>query len=297
MTAPTRRGFLAAAAGTLAAAGSPAVAAEPIRRAGKPRMRLGLAAYSYRDHLTGRAEPRMTLLEFVDAVAEMDCDAVELTEYYFRKPVTAAEVTALKRRCYLNGLDISGAPMRTTLTHPAGPERDRELAAVRAWVDWCALLGAPTIRVFAGDVRPDQTPEEAARCCIEALEEACAYAGEKGILLALENHGGIVAEPTGLLAIIKGVRSDWCGVNLDSGNFHTADPYADVALCAPYAVTAQVKTEVQRRGGPKEPADLPRIIGILRDTGYRGYVTLEYEAAEPALQAVPRTLRELRALL
>ena len=117
------------------------------------------------------------------------------------------------------------------------------------------------------------------------------------MFLALENHGGVVATPEGLLEVVQAVRSEWFGVNLDTGNFHGKDPYADLARCAPYAVTAQVKAEIEPAGGPKQAADLARLTSILKNVGYRGVVSLEYESAEPPLSAVPRLLEALRAVL
>jgi sugar phosphate isomerase/epimerase len=106
-----------------------------------------------------------------------------------------------------------------------------------------------------------------------------------------------VTEPADLLDIVRAVKSPWFGINLDTGNFHTDDPYADLARCAPYAVNVQVKVEIQPRGKPKGPADLPRLIRILREANYQGYVALEYEAAEDPWKAVPGHLRSLRQLL
>ena len=74
------------------------------------------------------------------------------------------------------------------------------------------------------------------------------------------------------------------------------DPYADMARVAPYAVNVQVKTEVTRKG-KKEDADLARVVGILREARYSGYVVLEYEAAEDPKTAVPRHIKALRALM
>ena len=132
---------------------------------------------------------------------------------------------------------------------------------------------------------------------MESIEACAEHAARRGVILGLENHGGIVAEADSLLAIVKAVDSEFCGINLDSGNFRTDDPYGDLERCAPWAVSAQIKTEIQFRGQEKQPADLGRIVEILKKSGFRGYATLEYEAAEPALTAIPRDLERLRALL
>ena len=135
------------------------------------------------------------------------------------------------------------------------------------------------------------------RRCVAAIQEACDYAARYGILLALENHGGIVATVEQMLTLIKDVKHDSFGVNLDTGNFHGVDPYADLALIAPYAVVVQLKTEIRARERMVEEADLARLVGILRRARYSGYVALEYEAAENPKTAVPRYLAELRKLL
>src|SRR5207247_3075728 len=139
--------------------------------------------------------------------------------------------------------------------------------------------------------------EEKARArCVAAIEEACEHAGKYGVLLALENHGGITGTAEQILAIVRAVKSDWYGVNFDTGNFHTADPYADLTQLAPYAVTVQIKSEIQR-GKVKEDADLKRLTDILRSAGYRGYVALEYEAAEEPKSAIPRHIETLKKLM
>ena len=99
-----------------------------------------------------------------------------------------------------------------------------------------------------------------------------------------------------MLAVVREVKSDWFGVNLDTGNFRSADPYGELAQLAPYAVVVQVKSEMSS-GGTRHDADFARIIKILRGVNYRGFVTLEYEADEEPRAAVPRHLRTLRKLI
>jgi len=294
----SRRSFLTSGTAVAAAAlARPALSAGPVARVGGPRLKLGLAAYSLRDHLTGKTEPGMTMMDFVEQAARWQVDGVEPTSYYFPEEITPDYLGRLKRLCYVLGLGVIGVPIRNDFTFPAGPDREREIAHVRKWIDYAGDLGAPTMRIFAGNLKPGQTLAEARSNCVESIQSCIDHAARRGVLLGLENHGGIVAEPDTLLAIVKAVDSDFCGINLDSGNFKTADPYGDFERCAPWAISVQIKTEVQPRGQEKRPADLARIVEIIKSSGFRGYATLEYEAADPALTAVPRDLERLRALL
>src|SRR5438552_6893857 len=238
-----------------------ALATEPFARHGTPRLQLSLAAYSFRDYFNHKdPSKRITLFDFIDFCADHGCQGTELTSYYFPNPVEAEFLVKVKRHAFLRGLAISGGAIGNNFALPKGEKRDKELALAKQWIDRYALLGAPHIRVFAG-AKGNLEESDARKMCISALEESADYAGSKGIFLGLENHGGMVAEPDGLLEIVKAVKSPWFGVNLDTGNFQTDDPYADLARCAPYAVNVQVKVEIKRRGEPKnEPSDLPRVI-------------------------------------
>ena len=298
MTPLSRRTFLrsAMAVGAIAWGNTLAPAIDPISRRGKAQMRLSIAAYSYRDFLTGKKQPAMTLDDFVDRAADMGLSAVELTSYYF-KDTTPAALTKLRGRCIRLGLDVSGGAVGNNFCLADREKWQQEIDKVKEWIDRYAILGAKTIRVFAGTLPKGDTEENARERTVEAIHQACDHAAKAGIYLALENHGGITATAEQLLAIVTAVRHDWFGVNLDTGNFRTEDPYADLAKLAPYAVTVQVKTEVQAKGKKKEPADLGRVVEILAAAKYRGYVALEYEAAEDPLIAIPRHVEELKKLL
>lgn len=291
-----RRSFLAAVAAAPFGAPLARTSIDPIKRTGPPHMKLSLAAYSFRDALSG-PKKSMTLDDFVDLASTYDLDAIEPTSYYFPEPATPAYCRALRRHAFVQGLGISGTAVRNTFTHPPGPALDKEIDHVKRWIDLAAELHAPTIRIFAGDLQKGTSEADARRWCIDAIHRACEYAGTRGIILALENHGGIVSTPEQLLAIVTAVKSEWFGVNLDSGNFHGADPYADLARLAPYAVVVQVKVEMTIGKGPKQPADMARVIKMLKAVNYRGYVALEHEAAEDPRETVPKYLKQLRALV
>ena len=278
---------------------SVARAVEPFKRAGKPRLQLSLAAYSFRDTFkAGKNAKPFTLFDFVDYCADHSLTGAELTSYYFPEVVDAAFLLKLKRHAFVRGIPISGSAVGNNFVLPKGPEREAQITMVKTWIDRCALLGAPHIRIFAGPMHKTLSEAEAKKLCIEAVEECADYAGAKGIFLGLENHGGIVADPEDLLEIVQAVKSPWVGINLDTGNFHTDDPYADLAKCAPYAVNVQYKVELLPRGQTvKVVADAGRIVKILREANYQGYVALEHEAKEDPWKTVPGWLEKLRAAL
>ncbi len=297
LKATVQAGLSLAGLGLLGITGASAV--EPIKRAGKARLQLSLAAYSFRDTFDHKdPAKRITLFDFIDYCADHGCAGAELTSYYFPKSFDDAFLLQVKRHAFLRGVAISGSAVGNKFTLPKGPARDEQIAMVKKWVDHCAVFGGPHIRVFAGVVEKDLPLAEARRLSIEALEECGEYAGRKGVFLGLENHGGIVADPVGLLAIVQAVKSPWVGVNLDTGNFQTDDPYADLAKCAPYAVNVQYKVEIQRRGAKqKEFADMARVVQVLREANYQGFVALEYEAKEDPWKAVPGWLEKLLAAM
>ena len=238
----------------------------------------------------------MTLDDFVDTAAAMGLDAVEPTQYYFRE-TTPEFLAHLKGRCTRLGLDVSGTAIGNNFCVRDPAKLREQIALVKSWVEHTSRLGGKTIRIFAGSLSKGDSEEQARGRCIEAIQEACDYAGKYGIYLALENHGGIVATIEQMLSIVQAVKHDWFGVNWDTGNFRSADPYADLTRLAPYAVVVQIKTEIQRAGMPKEEADLKRLIGILRAVDYHGYVALEYEAAEDPKTAIPRHIETLKKLM
>jgi sugar phosphate isomerase/epimerase len=294
----SRRAFLTGTAASAigSAIPMPAAAMDPVTRAGPSRLRIGLAAYSMRQYLQARpgAKGAMDLVGFVDWAATLDTDAVELTSYFFPEQVTKAYLNELKRRCHVNGLDISGGAIRNNFTLPPGPELEKVFAHVDMWLDHYAALGAPVIRVFAGVPPKDVTEERGIEHAIANLRRACEMAATRGVILGLENHD-YLTNIDRMLPIVKAVDSPWFGVNLDSGNVDKADVYPELVKIVPYALNVQLKVEAGPE--PKIVTDVPKVVDILRKAGYRGYIVLEYESKPDPYEAVPTHLAALRAAL
>jgi len=307
----TRRHLLSTTLSALGFSTLPSLGIQPIHRPGKSRMTLGVAAYSFGKYFQWMKDKEQkpvaghkpwSILDFVDWCADHNVPGAEVTSYFFPPDVDEAFCLELRRRAYLRGVQLCGTAVGNTFTHGPGAQRDEQIAYTKKWIHLSAIMGAPHIRVFAGAKQKDQTDEQALAHCQSAYDECLQYAGEKGVFLGLENHGGIVAQPAPLIQLVSAATSPWAGINFDSGNFHSADPYADLAQIAPYAVNVQLKMDISRstagKDAPHEPTDIPRVIQILRDANYQGWFVLEYERKDAdALTQIPKILNDLRPLL
>jgi L-ribulose-5-phosphate 3-epimerase len=259
----------------------------------KARLRTALCAYSFRKDLEAK---RMTYADVIRLAVDLDVDGVDMTVYWL--PDTSdATLLPLRRLAYRNAVEIYSISVRTEMTKPPGADRDKEIAGLRKWVDVADKLGAGHIRVFGGKVPAGATEDQAAQWVADVLKVGTEYAGSKGIILGLENHGGITERADTVIKIVKGVNSPWLGINLDTGNFNK-NAYKQIEMCLPYAVNAQLKTHIKAgEDGRSEPADWDRIVRLFAASGYKGYFALEYEENEDAKVAVPRYTKELNKLV
>jgi sugar phosphate isomerase/epimerase len=293
-----RRRFLllsltTAAGGLIATDARVSRAIEPITRTSGSHFKFSLAAYSYRDLLQSKP-PKLTLDDFIDDCAKFGLDGTELTSYYIPENPTEEYLRQLKTTAFRRGLDISGTAVGNDFCFPPGAKRTREIDHVKRWIEYADLMDAPVIRIFSGGAKPDQTAAEARGLAIEAIEECCDHAGKHGIYLALENHGGLTADADEMLSMVRDVKSPWFGVNMDTGNFRSADVYGDLEKLAPYSLNVQVKVVVHPAGKPSQPSDYNRLAKMLRTSGYRGYIVLEFEELGDPREECKKHIDKLR---
>ncbi len=297
----TRRQALAAgmAAATLAARNGQAAVSPAKPAVGEgviaSQIKLSCAAYSFRDYLPrGAKKGEMTLFEWLDLAAARGLDGVELTSYYF----TSEEpkyMNDLKAKAFRLGLDVCATSVGNTFCASSADDRAKQVADVKRWIDHSVELGSPCMRVFAGGKPKDADRKRNFDSVVECLKECCDHAGSRGVFLALENHGYLTETAAEVLDILAAVNHEWLGLNLDTGNF-IREPYKCMETVMPKVLTTHAKTEVHTEDGSgKEPADYARIVRILRDANYRGYLSLEYEGDEDARTGVPKYLDRLRA--
>jgi sugar phosphate isomerase/epimerase len=298
-----RREFIALAAAGAATSGLPAIARDPIGRSGPPRFQLGLAAYSLRKYFAySKGKPQkvaadgtaIDMVGFLDYCVAQNLDAAELTSYFFKPNASDRYFVELKHQAFLRGVAIAGTAIGNNFTVGAGPKLEKEIDAAIAWIHRAALLGAPHIRFFAGTGKQlAEDPNRLVEAC-EAIHRCADRAADKGIFIGIENHGQLSSGQ--MLEIMDQVASPWVGINLDTGNFVSDDPYGDLEKCAPFAVNVQVKVSMKSPDGKTYPADMKRIAKILRDSHYQGFVNLEYEDELP-YKHIPKAIESLREAL
>ncbi|KAA5540308.1 sugar phosphate isomerase/epimerase [Roseiconus nitratireducens] len=231
---------------------------------------------------------------FLDYCGLKGFEAAELTSYFFPPDADRDYFLDIKRQAFLKGMTISGTAIGNNFTQGAGEKMDRQIESALQWIDNAATLGAPHIRFFAGTGKElDEHPERMQEA-VDVMKRCADHAAEKGIFLGVENHGNLRADQ--LLEIIHAIDHPWVGINLDTGNFFSDDPYADLEKCVPYAVNVQLKVNMKGPDRGAYPADFDRIAKILRDGGYQGFVILEYEDEDP-YENIPKVADRLRDAL
>jgi len=287
-----RRSFLTAAGTALVAGATRNVRALQPPPA-KARFRTGLVAYSYRRALEART---MTYEDLIRIAVETGTDGIDMTVYWL--PATTDDyLLPLRRLAYRNRVEIYSIGTRVRLAEPTAELRQQQLDELCKWLEVAQKVGATHVRVFGGQKPAGATLEQAIGFAAETLKRGAEYAGARGLILGVEDDGGITDFAKDTIEIVKRADSPWAGMNLDIGNFRPPGVYDQIEMSIPYAVSTHVKTEVALDDGKtRASADWDRVFKMFAAHSFRGYMGLEYEASEDPAAAVPRYLRQLKEL-
>jgi len=261
------------------------------------KIKFSLNAYSFNRPLRDGA---MTIDDLLEFCFQYNLDALDLTAYYFPGyPAIPPDrlIFDIKRKAFLNGLEISGTGIRNDFTEPDPDKRNADIILIRNWIACAAKLGAPVIRVFAGKQSPEEfTREQIITWLVKELRICSDYGSRFGIVVAIQNHNDFIRNAEDVLEILKMVNSDWFGLVLDIGSFRSGDPYEQIARLAHHAVSWQIKENVYING-VEQKVDLKIISEILKESGYRGYIPIETLGEGDPRQKVIRFLDEVRSTL
>lgn len=261
-------------------------------------LKLGVASYSYNKYL---ADGSMTIEDFIDEAFELDVDGVELNQLYFKPE--AEKIKTIKRILLEYGLDISCITVDNNFCKPDVGEREKEIDFVKKWIDATVTLGSPIMRINAGWPPNGVSEDEAFEMSVKCIKDSVEYAEQYGLMIAVENHGGITSTAEQVLKLVRTVDSDWFRVNLDLGNFRERI-YESIEAVMPYTVHIHAKIydlTLEWYGLSsywiEKKLDYRKIMEIIAKHGYNGYLSLEYEGKDDPLIAVPRALDFLENIM
>jgi sugar phosphate isomerase/epimerase len=269
---------------------------------------IGVSTYSFWQFNGPREE---TPIEYcIDQAAGMGFDGIEL----LLVQMTSEEkpyLNKLKKQAFHAGLDLMGFSTHQGYVFPDKEKRDEEIKKTIHQIELAYELGIPTMRLNTGrwgtsgsfdelmanrgiePVLEGYTEEDGFNWVIDSIEQCIPVAERCGVVLGLENHWGLGRTAEGVQRIVSAIDSPWLMVTLDTGNF-LEDPYDQLEMLAGGTILMQAKTYY---GGGKWytlDLDYPRIGEIMRNAGYKGYISLEFEGNEDPLVAVPLSLEALR---
>jgi len=261
------------------------------------RFKTSLNAYSFNEPLRAGT---MTLDDLLDYCARHDFDAVDITGYYFPtypQVPTDGYLFRFKRKAHQLGLSLSGTGIRTDFTQPDAGKRKENVQLVKNWVDCAAKLGAPVLRIFAGNQNPPgYSWEQIAAWMVPNLQECVEYGQKHGVIVAVQNHNDFLKTADQVIKLIKLVDRAWFGLVLDVGSYQQGEPYRQIEQTLPYAVNWQVK-ELVTVNGKEEKVDLGKLVRILNASGYRGFLPIETLGKGDPKEKVARFLDEVRNAL
>ena len=310
----SRRHFLASSAAAGAAlvgsAGSSAQAGTATTRLDDTPFvpnRIAVSTYSFWRY---NDDTKLSIEDCIEQAARMGFDGVEILHVQMEDESNAT-LQKLKRRAFVNGLDLCGLSTHQDFVKPNVEERKENIEHTKHCIELAYQLGIPTIRVNTGRWRTiadfdelmankgieprleGYSDDDGFGWVIGSLEELLPVAERCGVVLGLENHWGLGRTAEGVMRIVKAINSPWLKTTLDTGNF-LEDPYDRLEIMADDAVLVQAKTYYGGGLWYELDLDYPRIAAILRKHNFHGYVSLEFEGKADPRVAIPKSLQMLQ---
>jgi len=273
-----------------------------------------ITIYSLNDYFEN---DKMDISNFLKFASEAGVEAVDVG-YYWKDE--ADELRKLPEWAKDNGLKLAAYICRNDFNSPEASDIKQQSDIIKHAIDNAAALGIPFVRIFITWFLFEKTYWDIKTWVIPALKDLTVYARERDVTLVIENHGYIGNASDELLDILREVGSDHLKILLDIGNFLLVgeEPLDGIRALAPHTVHVHIKDfrvlspgesddgSITKDGKLIVPAvvgegdlDLDGSLKILEEFGYRGFLSIECEAAGDArentlasLHALDRTLKK-----
>ncbi len=269
-------------------------------------MKLGLSSYSLLDALEKK---EMSILDVVEWIAQHGGEHMEIVPYGYTLLGDDELIEVLKAKAQEVGIELSNYSLPANFIQPSPEELDAEIARVKSHVDVANRLG---IKYMRHDVNTFSLPVEQTTIAyfelhLPQMAEACRqiadYAANFGITTSVENHGHLVQNADRVQRLIAEVDRSNFKTTLDIGNFMCVDESSLVGVMKnlPFASLVHLKDFYFRpydadpgegyfktvhnnflRGAIIGQGEIPmkEVVKLVKDSGYDGYITIEFEGIE-----------------
>lgn len=310
MTGPNRRRFLQTCTAVAAAAASTTLQIRQADAAEKPLFRISLAQWSLNRRFFKREEPHLDNLDFAKTARGFGIEAIEYVNQFFKdKGQDQAYLAEMKKRAADEGVKsllimIDG---EGNLGEPDEAKRKQAVEKHYKWVEAAKFLGCHSIRVNARS-NAKLSYEEQAKLAADGLRQLSEFGDKHEIDVIVENHGGLSSHGRWLVEVMQMVDHPRCGTLPDFGNFAIDrkndiwyDRYLGVQELMPYAKAVSAKAHAFDESKPwstvdaaGHETDFVKMMKIVLDAGYRGWVGIESEGRQNQMEGVQQTLDLLK---
>ncbi len=254
--------------------------------------KISLAEWSLHKSLFAK---KITNLDFpLIAKKEFGIDAIEYVNQFFKdKAQDNAYLSELKKRCDDIGVKslLIMCDGEGELGHADTEKRKLAVENHYKWIEAAKFLGCHAIRVNAAG---SGDREALAKTATDGLHQLATFANDFGINVIVENHGGYSSDGSWLSNVMREVGLPNCGTLPDFGNFcikrkdpkdwsagcgEEYDRYKGVKELMPFAKGVSAKSYDFNEDGNCVETDYLKMLSIVKESGYTGYIGIEYEGS------------------
>lgn len=258
---------------------------------------------------------KWTLNQMTLEVKKLGLDAVDIHAGMTGSPAGADE--SIRAALTQSGLTLSGLSLSNNFSSDDLNEVHKQVETVKQWLEVAARVRAPVCRIFGGHLSGKQRGDPAVkqrkmRQIIDQLGVVAQDARKLGLILALENHGGLPSTGTEQVEVIRAINLPSLKATVDVGNYLPCgqESQEGTRVAAAHAAYVHFK-DFRKIADPGNPqgwkfeacaigegaVNHKMCLEALREAGYNGYIALEYEGKEDEETAVPKSLAAMKQLM
>jgi len=250
-----------------------------------------------------------------NAVKKLGVDAVDFHAGMLKTTDGAVDLilSTLKK----TGLVLSGLSLSNNFNQEEPEELRKQIHRVVEWIRVAAQVQAPVSRIFGGSLSKEQRTDAKIRkeklsLIVDSLGEVTKAAEKEGVVLALENHGGLPCTGEEQVEVIKAVNSNHLRATIDVGNYLSCgqEGHVGTEIAAPYVAYVHLK-DFKKLPDPSVPfgrklqacivgtgsVDLRKCLDLVSKAGYTGFVALEFEGVEGEEKGIPGSITCMNKIL